>query len=327
MDQQKIISIGLPENQLEFQPLSTFDLDDEIAPQNVGVFAMNEKNSNQINEKPIRPDICCEHVINRIKEEPFAIYEKGAEEKTFHNAEVEKRSHLCNDEWKSRTSGICHIAQDYQSVAKQLIDNDALKDEPFNPEYYEELLFMNGKMSIVSNMLLNKPFDHKKFIINTMDDNISDEYEEIQIEEARYQNQSVIDAVSHAKGGDKVNIYENVEHLNGKAVSRAENCLAKQSVPSEDMYAIARRFPSFRVMGAIKKHAKRANGRIKCNKTSSKSVRHTINHNTNIANVEIKDPVYSRPKKWNFICRRNLKDQHLGTESAKNTFKNSPSKR
>ena len=40
---------------------------------------------------------------------------------------------------------------------------------------------------------------------------------EIQIEEARYQNQSVIDAVSHAKGGNKVNIYENVEHLNGKA--------------------------------------------------------------------------------------------------------------
>ena len=74
MDQQKIVSIGLQENQLEFQPLSTFDLDDEIAPQNVGVFALSATHLNQTSEKPIRPDICCGHAITRINEELSLIH-------------------------------------------------------------------------------------------------------------------------------------------------------------------------------------------------------------------------------------------------------------
>ena len=216
------------------------------------------------------------------------------------------------------------IGQDPQSVPKPFSDKYIFKDEQCNPEYYEELLFMNGKVPIVSNKSIDKSSEYNKPTNSVMGGTVSDEYEEIQIKEAMYQNQSVINAVRCVKGKTKLNDYENVEYLNGKIVRCSDGGLTKQSTQSEDMYAIARRFPSFRIMNSDKKRAKRANVHAKNNKTSQKSVLHTINPCNSVANKRVKDPVYSRPKKWNFISRRNLKESHLVAEDVKNTIE-SPS--
>ena len=88
-----------------------------------------------------------------------------------------------------------------------------------------------------------------------MEGNFSDDYEDVQVEEARYENQSVINAVEKETNGNMINDYENVEYVKGRLIPHSSK--SSKRYDSEGMYAIGRRFPSFRIINGKKKKMER----------------------------------------------------------------------
>ena len=101
------------------QPLSTFDLDDEILPDGIASAYIRDHSTLQ-NHSPLYPQ-------HRRTSECFTIYEKGDEEKTFHNDELEKRSDICRSGLTNSTS---FDVEDHNTETQ---------------DYYENVLFIKGE--------------------------------------------------------------------------------------------------------------------------------------------------------------------------------------
>ena len=271
------------------QPLSTFDLDDEIIPKML--LSNNSSNADiQILDRQIPRN---SYPMHQTANEFCTIYEKGDEEKTFHNEELEKRSDLGNVIRKDDVLISEYPTGKIQSETNDNIHLNKPKKNAVSPEYYEQLLFVNGKSPMVSTKTAD---ENLNFDDITSKENISGDYEDVQVEEAKYENQTVIDAVDR---GTHENSYENVEYVKGRLISSSKR------LDSEGLYAIGRRFPSFRIINGLKKKTKKINSREKHNKLGKQL------NNPDIKNSVSEDAIYSKPRKWKFISKRPQKEDKL----------------
>ena len=87
------------------------------------------------------------------------------------------------------------------------------------------------------------------------------------------------------------------------------------------MYAIGRRFPSFRIINGKKKKMDRMKNEKRCNKSERQLSDPSVN------TKEATDAIYSRPKKWKFKCKRAMKDSPITIENDSKASENSPTKR
>lgn len=283
------------------QPLSTFDLDDEIIPT---MLIPSNKDNNDTQRSNIDNNVYNPYNLHQAPLEFFTIYEKGDEEKTFHNEEMEQRS-----DSGARRNGLSYSeypTHKLESEPQDIRYNNTLNGELFTPEYYEQLLFVKGESPRVSTEIKEYKVDVKD-ATEEEEAVISDDYEDVQVEEARYANQSVINAARKSEEGNSSNDYENVEYVKGQLIQTSNS--KSKSFESEGLYAMGRRFPSFRIIKGKKKTSKRLNSQEK----SNKSVKQFNNPSINSASKET-DAIYSRPKKWNFMYKRSEKDSKMDIE-------------
>ena len=133
------------------------------------------------------------------------------------------------------------------------------------PEYYEQLLFVKGESPRASTEIKEYEVDSKDAAEEEEEGVISDDYEDVQVEEARYEIQSVINAARKSEEGNSSNDYENVEYVKGQLIHTSAS--KSKSFESEGLYAMGRRFPSFRIIKGKKKTSKRLNSQEKSNKS------------------------------------------------------------
>ena len=281
------------------QPLSTFDLDDEIVPTMLipSSIINVDTQTNTVDNCGNSP-----YHLHQAPLEFFTIYEKGDEEKTFHNEEMEQRS-----DQSTRRNGVPYTDYPTHKLGSEVQDvrnRNNINVDICTPEYYEQLLFIKGESPRASTEIKENERELKHKIDEGTE---SDDYEDVQIEEARYENQSVINAMKTSEEDSTINDYENVEYVNGQLIQ--SSATKSKSFESEGMYAMGRRFPSFRIIKGKKKTSKRMNSREK----SNKSVKQFNNPNINIKSKET-DAIYSRPKKWKFMCKRSEKDNDVDVE-------------
>ena len=269
------------------QPLSTFDLDDEILPDGIA--------SNYISDHPTLQHISPPYPQIRRTSECFTIYEKGDEEKTFHNDELEKRSDICRSGMTNSTS---FDVEDHNNETH---------------DYYEHLLFIKGESPRRSTEIAVEDRDN---ISPTEETDHTDGYEDVTIEEVKYENQSVINAVDKAMKENRVNDYENVEFVNGKLISRTKKYEA------EGMYAIGRRFPSFRVANRKKKKHLKKSRRLDMSYIPGKRL-----SSSSTTSSDAEDSLYSKPRKWKFAYRRSDKNTKIVSDSSDENSKNASNKR
>ena len=279
------------------QPLSTFDLDDEIVPSMLipSSIVNVDTQTNNVDKDVNRP-----YNLHQAPLEFFTIYEKGDEEKTFHNEEMEQRSNQ-----STRRNKISYSEYPTHKLGSEVQDTTNGKDingDICTPEYYEQLLFIKGESPRASTEIKENEDELK---LDRDRGELSDDYEDVQVEEVRYENQIVINAVKKSK--EDTNDYENVEYVNGQLIQPSTN--KSKSYESEGMYAMGRRFPSFRIIKGKKKSSKRNNSQEK----SNKSEKQFNNLNINSASKEA-DAIYSRPKKWKFMSKRSEKETKTEVE-------------
>ena len=269
------------------QPLSTFDLDDEILPDGIASNYIHDHSTLQ-NHSPLYPQ-------HRRTSECFTIYEKGDEEKTFHNDELEKRSDICRSRLTNSTS---FDVEDHNTGTQ---------------DYYENILFIKGESPRRSTAIAVEDRDN---MYPTEETNNSDGYEDVTIEEAKYENQSVINAVDKAMKENRANDYENVEFVNGKLIP------STKKYEAEGMYAIGRRFPSFRVANRKKKKHLKKSKKLDMPYISGKRL-----SNSSTTSSDAEDSLYSKPRKWKFAYRRSDKNTKILSDSTDENSKNASNKR
>ena len=269
------------------QPLSTFDLDDEILPDGIASTYIRDHSTLQ-NHSPLYPQ-------HRRTSECFTIYEKGDEEKTFHNDELEKRSDICRSGLTNSTS---FDVEDHNTETQ---------------DYYENLLFIKGESPRRSTAIAVEDRDN---MYPTEETDDSDGYEDVTIEEAKYENQSVINAVDKAMKENRANDYENVEFVNGKLIP------STKKYEAEGMYAIGRRFPSFRVANRKKKKHLKKSKKLDMPYISGKRL-----SNSSTTSSDAEDSLYSKPRKWKFAYRRSDKNTKILSDSTDENSKNASNKR
>lgn len=307
MKKQKVTSKKVYAKSFESQqPLSTFDLDDEIVPK---VLMTSNNNSDVNTRKGHINNAYNTYATHQTPLQFFTIYEKGDEEKTFHNEEIEKRSDNSNNISRNELCYTEYPTPTLRSGTNNTEDENILNPDNITPEYYEQLLFIQGESPRASTEIKNRDVDTKA-------GNLSDDYEDVQVEEARYENQSVINAVEKAANGNLINDYENIEYVRGRLIPKNS-----KRYDSEGMYAIGRRFPSFRIINGKKKKMERMKNDKKCNKSGKQLSNPSVN------TKEATDAIYSRPKKWKFKCKRALKDNTITKENDSEASENSTTKR
>ena len=269
------------------QPLSTFDLDDEILPDGIASNYIHDHSTLQ-NHSPLYPQ-------HRRTSECFTIYEKGDEEKTFHNDELEKRSDICRSRLTNSTS---FDVEDHNTGTQ---------------DYYENILFIKGESPRRSTAIAVEDRDN---MYPTEETDNSDGYEDVTIEEAKYENQSVINAVDKAMKENRANDYENVEFVNGKLIP------STKKYEAEGMYAIGRRFPSFRVANRKKKKHLKKSKKLDMPYISGKRL-----SNSSTTSSDAEDSLYSKPRKWKFAYRRSDKNTKILSDSTDENSKNASNKR
>ena len=269
------------------QPLSTFDLDDEILPDGIASNYIHDHSTLQ-NHSPLYPQ-------HRRTSECFTIYEKGDEEKTFHNDELEKRSDICRSGLTNSTS---FDVEDHNTGTQ---------------DYYENILFIKGESPRRSTAIAVEDRDN---MYPTEETDNSDGYEDVTIEEAKYENQSVINAVDKAMKETRANDYENVEFVNGKLIP------STKKYEAEGMYAIGRRFPSFRVANRKKKKHLKKSKKLDMPYISGKRL-----SNSSTTSSDAEDSLYSKPRKWKFAYRRSDKNTKILSDSTDENSKNASNKR
>ena len=315
MEKQKVASKKIYAKSFECQqPLSTFDLDDEIVPQ----VLMTSNNTSDVNtRKGHMNNAYNAYLMHQPPPEFFTIYEKGDEEKTFHNEEMEKRSDDSNNVNNNSRNAVYYTGYP-TSMLRSGINNTGdgiiVNSENVTPEYYEQLLFIQGESPRASTEITDRDFKD-----DIMEGNLSDDYEDVQVEEARYENQSVINAVEKEMNGNLINDYENVEYVKGRLIPHSTKSSKRSD--SEGMYAIGRRFPSFRIINGKKKKMEGLKDAKRCNKSGKQL------SNLSVTTKEATDAIYSRPKKWKFKCKRAVKDSTITKENESDASENSTIKR
>ena len=263
MEKQKVQSKKVYAKPSECQqPLSTFDLDDEIVPN----MLMSSNNNGDVN--PQKCDLINAYkayAMHRTPLEFSTIYEKGDEEKTFHNEEMEKRS----DDSNNISRNVSYYTEYPTTKVKPgnigTINTSNINCEEFTPEYYEQFLFIQGESPRASTEIKARGIDVR---YSTMEENLSDDYEDVQVEEPRYENQSIINALEKKMNVKLVNDYENVEYVKGRLIPHSSK---NNKCQSEGMYAIGRRFPSFRITNGKKKKMRKMKNDEQCNKLGKQS--------------------------------------------------------